>query len=112
MSTSTRRPHRAAVLVKHINPLAVSEQNLSKTSPPSDAADSDLAQARADASSPVRESAASNPKGVDLRRMVAVDALIIEVVVEALFSLLPIAPTMSAVRTKADVILRCQDVGF
>src|SRR6266404_3376889 len=45
----------------------------------SDAADSDLAQARADASVPVRESAASNPKGMVLRRMVAVDAVIIEV---------------------------------
>ena len=45
----------------------------------SDAADSDLAQARADVSVSVRESAASNPKGVDLRGMVAVDAVIIEV---------------------------------
>src|SRR6266404_3635467 len=45
----------------------------------SDAADSDLAQARTDASVPVRESAASNPKGMDRRRMVAVEAVIIEV---------------------------------
>src|SRR5450631_764663 len=45
----------------------------------SDAADSDLAQARTDASVPVRESPASNPKGMDLRRMVAVEAVIIEV---------------------------------
>src|SRR5260370_8837497 len=44
----------------------------------SDAADSDLAQARTDASVPVRESAASNPKGMDRRRMVAVEAAIIE----------------------------------
>ena len=45
----------------------------------SDAAGSNLAQARADASLPVRESAASNPKGLDLRRrLVAVDAVIIE----------------------------------
>src|SRR5262245_7599498 len=45
----------------------------------SDAADSNPAQARADASVAVRESAASNPKGVDLRRLVAADAVIIEV---------------------------------
>jgi len=44
----------------------------------SDEAASDLAQARTNASVPVRESAAPNPKGVDLRRrMVAVDAVII-----------------------------------
>ncbi|HEY6375255.1 MAG TPA: hypothetical protein VIX90_06990, partial [Edaphobacter sp.] len=45
----------------------------------SDAADSDLAQARADASVSVRESEASNPKGMGVRRMVAVDGVIIEV---------------------------------
>src|SRR5204863_9968809 len=45
----------------------------------SDAADSDLAQARTDASVPVCESAASNAKGMDRRRMVAVEAVIIEV---------------------------------
>jgi Virulence factor BrkB len=39
----------------------------------------DLAQARADASVAARASAASNPKGVDLRGMLAVDTVIIEV---------------------------------
>jgi hypothetical protein len=53
----------------------VSERNVT----PSDAADSDLAQGRADASVVARASAASNPEGVVLRRMVAVDAVITEV---------------------------------
>ncbi|XIA65752.1 hypothetical protein ACFIOY_05835 [Bradyrhizobium sp. TZ2] len=51
----------------------VSEQSPPKTSPPSDAAGSDLAQARADAAG---EGAASILKGVDLRRLVAVDSVI------------------------------------
>ena len=58
----------------------VSEQNSPQDVTAADAADSDLAQARADASVPLRKSTASSPKGLDLRRrMVAVDAAIIEV---------------------------------
>jgi chromosome segregation ATPase len=57
----------------------VSEQNLPKTSPPPTQPTPTLRKPERTASVAARESAASNPKGVDLRGMVAVDAVIIEV---------------------------------